>query len=199
VVAAVVDHDKGIDSLAVYNTDQTHRYVLYRVWSDVLPLVVIGLNPSTATERVNDATIRRCLRYARDWGHGGLVMLNLFSLRATDPQVLYRQVRSWVAQQDNVELASITGGDTHERLLLHYTEPQRQSRILVAWGNHGGLLGRSKYVLQTLAQRRRTFEALGVTKEGMPAHPLYQPVAARPQPYPVGSELVNRHAWAAGH
>jgi hypothetical protein len=48
----------------------------------------IGLNPSTADERQDDPTIRRCIRFARDWGHGGLVMANVFPFRSTQPKGL---------------------------------------------------------------------------------------------------------------
>lgn len=166
----------GVDRAAVYDADETHRYMLYRVWSDLLPMVVIGLNPSTATEAVDDPTIRRCVRFARDWGHGGLVMLNLFSLRATNPQALYHAINQSGA-------GAATGGEVHDRMLLHYTEPERQSRILLAYGNHGGLAGRGKAVVKML--EGRSFEALNVTAMGFPIHPLYQPASSKPMVYGV--------------
>ena len=57
---------------AVFSPDRIYRYVLYRVWDEAKPRVMfIGLNPSTADESVDDPTIRRCKRFAADWGYGG--------------------------------------------------------------------------------------------------------------------------------
>jgi hypothetical protein len=48
----------------------------------------IGLNPSTADEKEDDPTIKRCINYSKKWGYGGLCMVNLFAFRATDPSDL---------------------------------------------------------------------------------------------------------------
>ena len=62
------------------------RYTLWRRWDKTLPpVMMIGLNPSTADAHRNDPTIRRCIGFAKRWGHGGLVMTNLFAFRATYP------------------------------------------------------------------------------------------------------------------
>lgn len=72
-------------SWAMFSSDRAYRYALFREWGEESKLVVIGLNPSTADEYQDDPTIRRCIGYAKAWGHGGLVMLNLFAFRATQP------------------------------------------------------------------------------------------------------------------
>lgn len=65
------------------------RYALWREWDATLPAVMlIGLNPSTADANHNDPTIRRCIGFARDWGFGGVRVLNLFAFRATYPDDL---------------------------------------------------------------------------------------------------------------
>jgi hypothetical protein len=74
---------------AVLSECGRYRYVLTRTWDhDLAACAFIGLNPSTADAHEDDPTIRRCIRFARDWGHGGLIMLNLFAWRSTDPRGL---------------------------------------------------------------------------------------------------------------
>ena len=64
-----------------------YRYTLWRVWDESKPACVfVGLNPSTADASEDDATIRRCVRFAKDWDCGELLMLNLFAFRATRPK-----------------------------------------------------------------------------------------------------------------
>ena len=45
------------------------------------------LNPSTADDRRDDPTIRRCMAFACAWGYSALER-NLFAWRATDPREL---------------------------------------------------------------------------------------------------------------
>jgi hypothetical protein len=67
-----------------------HRYLLTRIWDKATPPVCfIMLNPSTADHHRDDPTIKRCMGFARRWGHGGIQVVNLFAYRATDPKELY--------------------------------------------------------------------------------------------------------------
>ena len=71
---------------AVFSDCRKFRYALWRMWDGDKPLVmIIGLNPSTADEKVNDPTISRCISFARSWGYGGVCVTNLFGFRATSP------------------------------------------------------------------------------------------------------------------
>ena len=80
---------KILFSDAFFSKDRLYRYALWRIWDNELPKVLfIGLNPSTADEVKDDPTIRRCIRYALDWGYGGYLMGNIFAYRSTDPKQL---------------------------------------------------------------------------------------------------------------
>jgi hypothetical protein len=46
------------------------------------------LNPSTADERRDDPTIRRCIGFSRARGFGGKTVVNLFALRTPEPRDL---------------------------------------------------------------------------------------------------------------
>ena len=64
---------------ATFSSCRTYRYSLSRIWDKKKKYVLfVGLNPSTADEEVDDPTIRRCINYAKNWGYGGFLMVNLF-------------------------------------------------------------------------------------------------------------------------
>ncbi len=51
---------------ATLSEDRRYRYRLTREWDQEKPKVLfIGLNPSTADEIEDDATIRRCIGFAK--------------------------------------------------------------------------------------------------------------------------------------
>lgn len=176
--------DDGIYGAAVFDATEAHRYVLIRRWDlefRTQSLRVIGLNPSTATERILDPTIRRLIGYARLWGYGGLMMLNLFSLRSTDPKALYDTVKRGNA-------SAATGDPANYRIIEYICEPPpllhvATSRALAAWGNHGALINRGKEVCDRLGKAGVSLDALSVTGQGQPIHALYQPLDATPKPY----------------
>lgn len=75
--------------LALYSPCETYRYALQIHFTapagrPLLP--IIGLNPSTATELEDDNTVRREKDFARRWGFGGIMKLNLAAFRSTDPR-----------------------------------------------------------------------------------------------------------------
>jgi hypothetical protein len=121
------------------------------------------LNPSTADAARDDPTIRSCVHFTRQWGYGGLVVVNLFAWRATDPAEL-------VAASDPV-------GPANDATIARYAMGRR---IIAAWGSHGELLDRDCAVLEMLGDRRR-IACLGLTASGKPRHPLYSARDTVPQ------------------
>lgn len=155
-----------LDAGATFCPDRIYRYSLWRRWSSAGGIVLwIMLNPSTADEHVLDPTIRRCEAFSRTWGHGGLVVCNLFALRSTDPKALY-------AHADPV-------GPGNDWELVE--QAQAAERIVAAWGVHGKLYHRARHVVQLLDAHR--LQCLAITKGGHPGHPLYLPGGLTPQPY----------------
>jgi hypothetical protein len=133
-----------------------YRYSLWRLWDDLLPKVLfIMLNPSTADGTVDDPTIRRCIRFAQDWGFGSLEVVNLFAYRATYPMDL--KTCSDPVGPDN---------DIHIRRAAI-----QANHIVCAWGTMGDLFKRNERVADILFSfRTYCFE---ITKNGQPKHPLY--------------------------
>lgn len=149
----------AFESGASFSADRVYRYALWRWWSASRnnPLVVIGFNPSTADENVDDPTIRRCIGYAKRWGHDGLVMLNLFAFRSTDPLGLR-------STDDPV------GPGNDETIRFHATGG---GRVLCAWGAHPLAHERARSVVGLLAAAGVEVYCLDTTKDGHPSHPLY--------------------------
>lgn len=163
-----------VASDAILSDDRIYRFMLRRSWvtpawpeMTVDPLVVIGLNPSTADESLDDPTIRRCMSFAHAWGHGGIVMLNLFACRATDPDELYTAL--------NPE-----GGDTTMRVIRDETVGRV---VLCAWGAHPKALGRDLEVYKAISDTALEVVCLGMTKGGYPRHPLYVRGDTKPVPF----------------
>src|SRR5262245_38555366 len=74
---------------AVFSPCRKYRYSLTRIWDAERPNVMfVGLNPSTADDQVDDPTVRRCIGFARKWRFGGMIIVNLFAYRSTDPNRL---------------------------------------------------------------------------------------------------------------
>lgn len=142
---------------AKFSEDRVYRYQLWRVWDDKKPyLNVIGLNPSTADERKDDPTIRRCISFAKAWGFGGLYMTNLFAYRATKPADMKKYPEPI--------------GQENDRYLR---ETAINSGLCVAaWGANGGHQGRDAQV-EALIPNLYVFRL--TEKSGVPEHPLYLP------------------------
>lgn len=146
-----------------------YRYVLEREWdTDLPPMVFIGLNPSTADAELDDPTIRRCLRFARDSGHGALIMLNLFAWRATDPGFLPPDVRAVGPEND----LTLVGGCSAARA--------KGGLIVCAWGAHPRALDRQEAVRELVGGE---LHVLALTAGGQPRHPLYLPASYEPVPW----------------
>ncbi len=142
-----------------------YRYRLTRVWNPDGPMVLfIGLNPSTADATHDDPTVRRCVRFARDWGFGGLLLGNLYAHRATRPADL-AAAASPVGRGNDQALRAMAG---------------MAGSVIVAWGNGGLGNGRDVAVLGLL---ERPVLCLGTTARGAPRHPLYVAAGTRPVPY----------------
>ena len=145
---------------AYFSPDRKHRYALFRTWEEGKQVNFIGLNPSTATETVDDPTIRRCIRFAQAWGYGCLVMTNIFALRSTDPAGL--------------KADAPVGPENDESLV----KCARESDLVVcAWGVHGEYLERGKQV-ETMLREIAELRVFDLTRKGFPRHPLYLPKTA---------------------
>jgi hypothetical protein len=159
------DSEKG----ATFSPCRLYRYALWRKWGDEPPVNVIGLNPSTADETDDDATIRLCIARAKDYGAGGLLMTNLFAYRTTYPVEMKRQGDP-VGPENDAALLAAAG---------------MASIVVGAWGADGDYRARAWTVKRLL--KDHTLHAIKVTKQGHPSHPLRLPYTLKFKPL---SELL---------
>lgn len=164
----------GIPSASVvFSAQRTYRYLLTRqgpTWpQDVPPLTMVMLNPSTASAVDDDPTVRRCVALARRAGAGGLVVVNLFSLRATDPNQLLAHPDP-VGEHNDVFLREMTalGGP-----------------VVAGWGAHpaAALKDRAGQVARLIPEAVPLL-CQGTTQSGHPRHPLYLSNATPLQRWP---------------
>lgn len=147
---------------AEISKDGMYRYKLWRIWDDSkLKVMFIMLNPSVADEKKDDATIRRCMAFAKLWGYGGILVGNLYAYRATDPKEL----------KTAKEPVGILNAFSLTQMVANC------SLLVCAWGDF------EKHIkgTHTIPIHQNT-KALGLNKSGTPKHPLY--VAAN-------TELIN--------
>jgi hypothetical protein len=155
-------------SSAVISECGLYRYLLARSWGKERPAVFLMLNPSTADAIDNDATIRKCIRYARAWGCGGLVVVNLFALRSTDPDQLLNVNDPVGPKTDSYLRAAVEDSDL----------------VVCAWGAHKAVTpGRVRAVLEIIRATGKQPMHLRLTQDGQPWHPLYLPAKLRPIPF----------------
>ena len=148
---------------AVFTDDRTHRLYLWRRWNKEGPWVMfIGLNPSTADERLNDPTVRRCIGFALKWGYGGMFMCNVFTLVSTDPKKL------------NVEIPVVMEASLAMRVIR-----ERCREAVAAWGDLITKVRVGEERVERIKQDLSPLHCLGMTKQGHPRHPLYLPYSAQ--------------------
>ena len=149
-----------------------YRYTLVRQWDSGRPaLLFVMLNPSTADAKADDPTIRRCMAFARREAAGGIVVVNLYSLRSTDPKALR-------SAEDPV-------GPFNHRVIYDAAVAAAEAGmpVVCAWGVNDV----SQVAGAALSEAREAgarLVCLGKTKGGHPRHPLYvrsgQPFEAYP-------------------
>ena len=150
-------------ALATWSPCKRYRYTLRRQGLQGMldpGFAAIGfllLNPSTATEKKNDPTIRKCIKFSQRWGYGSIYVVNLFALRSTDPAVLRTAV-------DPI-------GPQNDQTIEHVVDEALD--VVCAWGVNNPIPERATQVMGMIHDRRIIPKALRITKDWHPGHPLY--------------------------
>lgn len=154
------------------------RYWLLRVWDSRRPLLMLNLlNPSTADANLDDPTVRKCTGFARRAGYGGIVIVNLFAYRATDPRELREAAEAGI---------DIVGPD-NDLWISTWANRPRVHAIVGGWGARVHrwplALDRIARALPALWETGKPVYCLGLTKDSHPRHPLMLPYSTAWLPY----------------
>ncbi|MFT0167544.1 DUF1643 domain-containing protein [Paraburkholderia mimosarum] len=173
----LIDSDLAGERGCILSDCGTYRYRLWREWDKALPtLAFLMLNPSTADHLTDDPTITRCMSRAIAGKFGRLDVVNLFPLRATDPDELLKH-------PDPV--GPRRGSITADGAILDVLE--QAHTVICAWGAHPAAAERATEVLRIVGivgMRNRLYH-LGLNKDGSPKHPLYIAASTRPKQFEV--------------
>jgi hypothetical protein len=144
-----------------------YRYLLERTWTaDPRSgrVLWVMLNPSTADDRDDDPTIRRCAGFSIRQGASGLSVVNLYALRCTDPRGLRRHPDP-VGPENGSQMAESLAAAAAGGWL-----------VVCAWGARAEA-ERAGEVLAAVRAAGLVPLTLGLTNQGHPRHPLYVPAA----------------------
>ncbi len=161
--------------------ENTHRYVLASECTS--PLVVIGVNPSTANETKPDPTVRKVMGFAERNNCDGFIMLNLYPQRSTNFASVH-QKRNEELHQNNLDA------------IKRYFDGFEELKVLVAWGNLASkrtyLLDCFRDITSVLSENNRKVSWLQIgelTKSKHPRHPLYARYDLNLEPFDIGDYL----------
>ncbi|MEU0390495.1 DUF1643 domain-containing protein [Streptomyces chartreusis] len=153
-----------------------YRYLLVREWApNGRTAVFVLLNPSTADAERDDATTRRCINYAQDWGCNSAWIVNLYAWRARHPSDLWKAHDPVGPENDRfLRTAAAVATNSGGPLVAGWGTEARPDRISAVLDLPG---------LESLS-------ALAVTQYGQPHHPLRLDDTLTPKPWtPPGTPV----------
>ena len=160
----------------LYIGNENVRYALGEPGS--YNLVMVGLNPSTATPDLPDPTITRIRKIAAQENFDGWIAINLYPMRDKDPDKLPDSLDRKIAEKNIKVIKWID---------KNYTI----GRLYAAWGTNiekqAYLVDECRRIVDSV-QSEQWFTR-GVTKYGHPRHPLYVPYKQKMEWFPVQDYL----------
>ncbi len=157
---------------ATFSEDRKRRFDLVRDWRDEIgapdkTALFAMLNPSTAGEKEDDPTVRKVVGFARRWGYGRAVVVNLNPIVSTNPWAL----PPW------------SGIDIQNRAIVQRWLGEADL-VVAAWGSQPRALCRKIALPDLVYLFRQTapvvLYCIGTTKHGDPLHPSRAPYTNNP-------------------
>lgn len=144
-------------------TVDAHRIILTREWGTYQrPVAVIGVNPSMADNLKDDPTINALYQHCEHWDRERLIMLNLFTLVATEPADM--RAHPYPECGGSIEAWEETFDPAHRDPNLI---------VVAAWGKNGTHRDQDRRAMKWLSYWGIEPKCLGINKDGTPVHPLY--------------------------
>jgi hypothetical protein len=141
---------------AIISNCGLYRYRLTRHWGQGKALAFIMLNPSTADANIDDATIRKCIGFAKVNGFNAIDVVNLFAYRATKPS--------------DLKTAGYPVGDLND---LHISDCITEAgKVVLAWGMNAHGHARVDDVFALIKAKKIRPYFLKLSTSGVPSHPL---------------------------
>ncbi len=154
---------------AKFSENGIYRYALWRFWNyrvasggRARSVMFIMANPSSAGQFRDDPTTGKCAKYAQRWGYDGMYVGNLYARIDT------HSAFSGLTEKE------LVGDEADEWLRVM----QNSSTLCIAaWGFMGG---HHPERAKTVRAMFPSLHHLGLSKEGLPKHPLYLPANLEP-------------------
>lgn len=151
--------------LYVPNEYSEYRYILGTRGKK--PLICIGINPSTAKPEALDPTLKSVERIALGNGFDSFIMFNVYSQRATNPDLMEKELNTELHKENMLAFEYI--------LSLHKGE---NPAIWAAWGN---IIEKRSYLFECVNDmiaigkkyNSKWYSAGEKSIKGHPHHPLY--------------------------
>ena len=157
------------------------RYSLENIGNTML--FVIGVNPSTATDKKADSTTRKGIGFAEHNGFDGFAIMNLYPLRSKNPYALPPIMAEELYQRNLAEIKGVIGNRSNPVILL-------------AFGNSINAAPYLKKCLKDIVAKLQPlfpkWKQIGnLTKRGNPRHPSRAAYALKLQDFDMSSFLYN--------
>lgn len=172
-----------LERTALFDATGGYRYSLGRRWqvpgqaiaTPAPEVAFIMLNPSRADADCDDPTLRACLQFAQRWAYHSMVVVNLFGYCTAHPAELKKVDDPVGPENDHHLMAAVA----------------RSHKVVLAWGNEGGLKGRDRTVLNRIQAHAAKLTYLQLNRSGQPRHPLYVRRDRPLSPYPPYAAYPN--------
>lgn len=143
------------------NFDDTSRYILGT--SGAKPLIVVGLNPSTANEEKPDMTISKVKGFIKRNNFDSFLMINLYPQRATNPDELDLEIDQKKHKMNLTQIIKRVSIYEEINLLASWGEPITKRSFLTSCLND---------LNNILKNQKVNWLMIGdLTKSGHPRHP----------------------------